>query len=645
MRRTLVTILALAASAAAHAAVRHAQSQGRWVVVGVEARPVAASLPATVAMDPGDAGALEIAFGFADVLSRRPMLAQGPPAGGMKTPSVEAPPPPATFRIRIEGRGVPIDVERRHAAPGRGSKDTWQELTIPLPPGTGSVTCKLSVTGPRSAEAVFALPLARTDEPDPRRALLVVLDTLRADRLSAYGYPSALSPHLDRLSRGGTTWSTCLATSNWTLPSHGDIFTGLRPFEHGLRQAVHRAGPMDPGNPSWVGLLRERNVETLALTGGVHVAPGSGLERGFDRFRTNMEGMKVALRELVPWLSARPRGSFFLFFHAYDPHAPYAAKNDVKLYSLPGGHALSPGERTESPRYDDGVLGVDRAFGLLEAQLRRLALDRGTTIVVTADHGEHLGEDGLVGHGTGLGDPVLHVPLLARGPGVAAGLRSQLVELRTVGTLVTTALEGREPTMPRAPYSVASELERQGLRLATPDQVAESPGKVPMADIATAYAGFVSPGLGIFVSRDACRRGLTIRLGPEVRATASSVWPASRNGGGDAAAGILKVTPGDGAVSLHVSPLPPRGAISIQLEPAAGEAPPALRLGRERKAPPASGATLDDLLLTPGEIEVDEAAVSGAQVWVVGVPEAVPSRAIPLDDEAREQMKALGYLN
>jgi arylsulfatase A-like enzyme len=226
-----------------------------------------------------------------------------------------------------------------------------------------------------------------------QNVLLVTIDTLRADALSSYG-GSARTPNLDGLASRGTRFDFAHAHAVLTRPSHASIFTGLYPFQHGVRD--HSGYRIKPGTATLATLLKANGFATGAFVGGVPLAREFGLDAGFDvyddHFTSNGQSSDFSLAErpagevvdaAVKWIAGR-QGRWFAWVHVFDPHAPYAPP------------APFDQEYAGRPYYGE-VAYVDKALGpLFDAASRGPRL---TTILVTGDHGEGLGDHGELTHG------------------------------------------------------------------------------------------------------------------------------------------------------------------------------------------------------------------------------------------------------
>lgn len=242
--------------------------------------------------------------------------------------------------------------------------------------------------------------------------LLVTVDTLRADRFTA-----THMPQLAALARRGFSFPTTYAHAPLTLPSHASILTGLLPPAHGVRgNGAFRLGD---AQVTLAERLKSAGFRTGAFVGAFVLDARFGLAQGFDTYRGVDDDRAFAadfafaerraeavLGEAEAWVlqASTPDGPWFAWVHVFDPHAPYDA---------PGA---SP-----SAAYDGEVRHVDHALGgFLEHMRARGALDR-TIVVLTADHGESLGEHGESTHGLFAYDATVRVPLVFAGPGIAAG--------------------------------------------------------------------------------------------------------------------------------------------------------------------------------------------------------------------------------
>ena len=249
-----------------------------------------------------------------------------------------------------------------------------------------------------------ALKVVRS--PD-QNVLLVTIDTLRADALGCYGGRAA-TPNLDRLAADGVRYNFAHAHAVVTLPSHVSILTGLYPFQHGVRDNSGFRVPA--GTETLATRLRGQGFATGAFVGAYPLDSQFGLDAGFDVYDDRLDEVAgpadfvfserradEVVRAALQWLAPQ-RHKWFAWVHVYDPHAPlrppepFATKYAGNLYA---------GE----------VAFTDSSLGPLFDHVRSLA-DRPTLVVVTADHGEGLGDHGEATHGVFAYESTLHVPLI-----------------------------------------------------------------------------------------------------------------------------------------------------------------------------------------------------------------------------------------
>lgn len=279
--------------------------------------------------------------------------------------------------------------------------------------------------------------------------LLVTLDTTRADRLSAYGDPRAAhTPTFDGLAARGTLFTRAYASETVTIPSHATILTGTYPPQHGVR---------DNGNhvlSSAAVTLAERFHEAGWATGAFTAAYPTRRRWGFDQgFEHYAEGAPNGEPSELDWSDQRPAdevvadalswlagvdGPAFVWVHLFDAHFPYAPPEPFRA------------EYAGRP-YEGEIAFADQQLGRLVAALDARAGD--PVVVVTADHGEGLGDGGEPTHGFLLHDPTVRVPLVLAGPGVTWGAREERVVshvdiaptlLALAGLPVPASLPGRD---------------------------------------------------------------------------------------------------------------------------------------------------------------------------------------------------------
>ena len=270
--------------------------------------------------------------------------------------------------------------------------------------------------------------------PAVQGVVIITLDTTRADRLSPYGYMNVSLPNLERLAREGVVFDQAQTVAPLTLTAHTSLFTGLLPPNHGVRDNADR--PLADTHTTLAAVLQGRGFRTGAFVASVVLDPDRGLQQGFEQYRgvpkTGGDGPEgrqrradAVMDDAIAWLDTIQESRFLLWTHLYDAHRPY---DPPEPYRTEYGHNLYVGE----------IAFADSQVGRLLAALEtRHLLDR-TLVIVTADHGESLGDHGERDHGIFLYQDVLHIPLIVRAPGLLARHVPDLVQLTDV---MPTALE------------------------------------------------------------------------------------------------------------------------------------------------------------------------------------------------------------
>ena len=294
-------------------------------------------------------------------------------------------------------------------------------------------------------------------EPRPIGVVVITLDTTRADRLSPYGFMNVSLPHLERLAREGVVFDQATSVAPLTLPAHTTLYTGLRPPAHGVRDNADSA--LADGYMTLAETLAARGFRTGAFVGSVVLAPDRGLAQGFEQYRGVAEGTRdgpagrqrpanAVMDDAIGWLDTIGDSRFFLWTHLYDAHRPY---DPPEPYRTTYGHNPYVGE----------IAFADSQIGrLLEALEARQLLDR-TVVIVTADHGESLGEHGERDHGIFVYENVLRVPLIVRAPGLTPARVGDVVELTD---LMPTALDLLDVSSPEIDGVSLANLLRGGQR-------------------------------------------------------------------------------------------------------------------------------------------------------------------------------------
>jgi arylsulfatase A-like enzyme len=296
----------------------------------------------------------------------------------------------------------------------------------------------------------------QTPSPAQPNVLVLLVDTLRADSLGAYGASPSPSPALDRLARQGIVFEQAIAQAPWTLPSIASLLTGVHARSHGVlgrlasddRDELEAAFLADAFRtlPEHAAL---GGITTVGLSANPLVGRGTNLVQGFETFveygwdrpRRNWVPATEVNARFLSWVRANRDRRFFAYLQYMEPHDPYTpadappppdgvravvARGEIhdlaRKVNWGSAPPLGDVELTHLRRlYDGEVADWDRAFGALRAGLEAAGVWESTVVVVTADHGESFQEHGRLTHGTHLYDELLRIPLVVAGPGIAPG--------------------------------------------------------------------------------------------------------------------------------------------------------------------------------------------------------------------------------
>jgi len=337
--------------------------------------------------------------------------------------------------------------------------------------GTAILLLAATCCGPSDSERKSPSPTPVTE---PVNVVLVVLDTMRADALGASLGARSVTPHLDALASQSTVFESTTATAPWTVPSHGTLFTGLYPHQHG---AIHGTYRLEPDHVTVAEILAQAGYLTVGFTTNPWLNARGGLGRGFAEWHEvykqakgdDDKGGARAVESLGSWIAGRDRARpFFAFLNLIEAHLPYEPPIEIlrrhggpgadgrRVISvemaedfIAGGQLVDPASLRRL--YLAEVAYLDHLMGQLLVVLTRESLDQSTLLIVTSDHGEHLGEHGLTGHEFSLFEELLAVPMIIRWPrSVAAGVRRDdpVSLLDVVPTILEEAQAGGTHALP-----------------------------------------------------------------------------------------------------------------------------------------------------------------------------------------------------
>jgi arylsulfatase A-like enzyme len=342
-----------------------------------------------------------------------------------------------------------------------------------------------------------SVALAHLDKPaapaEAGNVLVIIVDTLRADHLPAYGYRDTKTPNLDALAQDGIVFEHMFANASWTRPSFASIVTGRYPSSH---RTTLKSSSLPDEIVTLPEAMQSAGYTTLGIATNYNVAPFFNFHQGFDAYRylepsfvlgandtaakllfvqflrkrietyrakrnrvepgSAYQDASIVNRELLAMLGDKPQTPFFAFVGYMDPHDPYYPHPyNGTGYSRAANPSPLPEEAPELVRLYNGEIEYwDQEFGKLIAELKARKLYDDLTILITSDHGEEFMDHGSYWHGTTLYDEQLRVPLLVKLPrGDRAGTRvSHWVEsvdimptlLRQGGIAIPEGVQGKD---------------------------------------------------------------------------------------------------------------------------------------------------------------------------------------------------------
>ncbi len=362
----------------------------------------------------------------------------------------------ARFTLEVDGEPAQVDV----------APEQQGELSARL--GDGQSDVRMTVNGAEDGLFLWGAPfVSRRQRSVPGPIVLISMDTTRRDALSPYGAPAADTPNLQRFAQDATVFDAAYATAPWTLPSHASMFTGLYPSHHGAGVADDH---LRLDRETLADLLARAGAFTAGFAGGELCSSQWGVGQGFLEYR-DPEGFESRGDRLtdgaLQTIRRHGKDPLFLFVNYFDPHALYRAPEkfdqrfDVpalaeKLRALPVWKDLVAGDNEawrkvvggEVPAtaaamaylraaYRAEVSYMDAQIGRLLDGLRRRGLYDDALIIMAADHGELLGEEGYFSHGCRLDPELVEIPLIVKWPHQRDGRRvgdlvSQVDIFRTV---------------------------------------------------------------------------------------------------------------------------------------------------------------------------------------------------------------------
>ncbi len=268
--------------------------------------------------------------------------------------------------------------------------------------------------------AVCVSPLllsgCRSKDKPVSHVVLISIDTCRADYFSCYGFDKKTTPNIDKFAKESVLYEQCITPAPMTLPAHCSMLTGTNPVFHGVH--LNSFYTLDPVNTTLAELLKENSFTTGAVVSSFVLDRQFGMDQGFDTYHDTFKNPvpsshqnphraerrgNEASQMACQWLEKNHKDDFFLFLHYYDPHV---------LYTPPEPFA----SQFKGDPYAGEIAYTDACIQQVLDKLKELKIYKDSLIIITADHGEALGDHGEGEHGFYIYQSGIHVPLIVRYP-------------------------------------------------------------------------------------------------------------------------------------------------------------------------------------------------------------------------------------
>jgi len=333
---------------------------------------------------------------------------------------------------------------------------------------------------------IFSFPLSASGQTAsaPRGVIFLDICSARADHMGAYGYKRPTTPNIDTMAAEGVLFENAVSMSSWCLPNYASLFTGHTPEVHGQYVSIPYRG-MPDFETTLAQKMKEAGYETAAFSGGIYFMRPWGLDRGFDKYVnvfSTGSGAPGTFAQTMPgvmeWLDEKKGKPFFLFLAVDDLHVPFQSTdpnmfdpgyegmvNDLSVRGVPFMRDYNDYMRGALPKdatnyakvasfaadkdnlghltakYDAALHTADGRVGEFISYLKKSGLWDSSVFMLSADHGEQLGEHSLLGHTEGLYEPITHVPLIMHVPGAENMEGRRLTQLVQRVDMMPTILE------------------------------------------------------------------------------------------------------------------------------------------------------------------------------------------------------------
>ena len=333
----------------------------------------------------------------------------------------------------------------------------WKDLNIDLSAFSGEnivISFQTEISGARlptddNIVSIWGSPEIITQKtPNEKNIILFILDAVRPDHLSCYGYDRKTSPTIDALANSGVIFKSAITAAPWTLPSHMAIFSGLYPSECGYNSEAFNNTIISQNSFSALGMevrtlaeyLSDYGYSTAAFTGGGMLKPEYNFDQGFYNFThlNSDKSITIQISSMIDCIKSNLNNKFFITFHTYETHCPYTHNyfNSRQADSL---------QISAIDAYDSGIFYTDVQLKIVIDFLKSTDIFSDTLIIIMSDHGENFNLTQLKindeipcgSHGVTLYDAELRIPLIISGAGLQPSTNTINQQVRTVDILPT----------------------------------------------------------------------------------------------------------------------------------------------------------------------------------------------------------------